>query len=94
MSIKIAAMVAILAGGAAWLAYAAGERAGIAQRDLQNAEKLAEYRSREVELVDELNKAGAKIKVVYRDRIKVIREAAGDDCLDRVVPGDIVEQLR
>lgn len=94
MSVKIVAVVAVLAAGSAAISFFAGKRIGIAERDAQNAELLAEYRARETELVAKQADAKEKIRIVYRDRIKVIREAAGDECLDRPVPGDIVEQLR
>lgn len=62
------------------------------ERDKATAEALA-FREREQSLIAQLDEAKQKREVVYRDKIKTIREA-NDACLDSALPDNIYDLLR
>ena len=84
-----AALVFAIAAGAWW----GGKRVGYAERDAAAAQSLADWHRRETELLAQVNNAGESVKVIYRDKYKTIKQAAGD-CLDRPIPANIVDSLR
>ncbi len=89
----IAALGSLLVVGAYWSGNVAGNAAGKAERDISNAKAIAIYHQRETELLAKLNDAGQRIKIVYRDKIKVIEKASGE-CLDSALPVDIINSVR
>ena len=89
----IAALGSLLVVGAYWSGNVDGNAAGKAERDLGNAKAVAIYHQRETELLAQLNDAGQRIKIVYRDKIKIIEKAA-DECLERELPADIINSVR
>lgn len=52
-----------------------------------------EHRKREAELLGELETERKKVRVEYRERIKVVKEAAGP-CIDRPLPSALLQSLR
>lgn len=60
-----------------------------------NMEKAArQFREKQDKLIVELEKERKKRKVVYRERIKTVKEAADDSgCTDAPVPDDIVRAI-
>jgi hypothetical protein len=83
-----ALILAIAAGG-----YVSGKKVGHAERDRQHAEALADWHKRETQLLADLQRAGEKVKVIYRDRYKTIEKATGD-CLDTPLPAAIVDSVQ
>lgn len=62
------------------------------ERDKANA-SIHDYQERVNKLKASLQEAKQHREVVYRDRVKVIREAA-DECLDRRMPDSVLTILR
>lgn len=62
------------------------------EQDKATAEALA-FREREQSLIAQLDEAKQKREVVYRDKIKIIKEA-NDACLDSTLPDNIFDLLR
>ena len=81
-----AAIIAIvgLIPGVYFTGYFQGKAAAVA--DYQQA--ALQHRERENVLLEQLDKAKKELKIVYLDRIKVVKEAA-DVCLDSPVPESI-----
>ena len=73
-----------------WFAYSAGKDKILANQ----AELMKERDGRIVDLQIELEEEKAKRKVIYRDKIKIIREAADPTgCADATPPADILQQF-
>ena len=91
--IILAACGAILAGviALALWAYDAGKQAERAAM----AEKIAEYQKSQRVLIEKLEEANAKERIIYRTKVKTVRVAADPTgCLDTPIVNDVLEQLR
>lgn len=84
----IIAMLIGLAGSHA-LAYHKGKER---ERDKATAAAL-DFREREQKLIAQIDEAKQKREVIYRDKIKVVNDAA-DECLERTPPSSILGILR
>ena len=85
--IALAIVAALL--GSHWYMY---EKGKARERDKATAAAL-EFREKEQKLIAELDKAKQKREVIYRDKIKIIKEA-NDACLDVNIPDNIFNLLR
>lgn len=75
--------------GLLWGAFHYGQ---LSERSKAHKAVIA-YQKREAKLLDELEKSRSKREIVYRDRIKTVREAKGQ-CLDSVIePKSIRDSL-
>jgi len=54
---------------------------------------VAAHQKREAELLGELETERKKVRIEYRDRLKVIKQAAGP-CIDRAIPPTLLQSLR
>ena len=87
--IKIAAVVAVIAA-VAFFSYRAGRDHVLATQ----AELLKEKDRRIAQLQTELETDQAKIKVVYRDKIRTIRTTSdATGCADTRAPDNILQQF-
>ena len=59
------------------------------ERDIVN-EAIRDYQE---SVTDQVENEKQRREVIYRDRIKIVKEAS-DDCLDRPMPDSIVNVLR
>jgi len=85
----IIAMLAAFAG--TWFG---GYRYGTLSTKDQVNRAFQENEKRVAKLLDELDKAKSEREVVYRDRVKIVKEAVGQ-CLDaRIEPDDLLASLR
>lgn len=84
----IAAAIAALIGSH-WYAYEKGKDR---EQDKAAAAALA-HREKEQQLIAELEQAKQKREVIYRDKIRIIKEA-NDACLDSPLPDNIFDLLR
>lgn len=74
-----------------WFVY----RAGLQADALKDLKVIEEHQSHVAELTEELTLEKQKIKVRYRDRIRVVKEAQDPTgCADISPPSDILLQLR
>lgn len=73
--------------------FFSGVYVGEARCEKAQAERNVERLVADGKIVDELKVEANKKEVVYRDRIKIIREAV-DNCLAQPIAGPVVEQLR
>lgn len=62
------------------------------ERDKATASAL-QFREKEQKLIAELDEAKQKREVIYRDKIKIVKEA-NDACADSVLPEPIFNLLR
>ena len=80
--------IALLVTGVGWFSYKAGVNSEIAS----GVKIIAEYQEKERQVIKELEKAKKNREVVYRDKIKIIRETV-DICADATVDPAILQQL-
>ena len=57
------------------------------------AAKVEEMRENQKQLVEKLEAAHAKERIVVKERIKIVRAAADDGCLDKRIPDSVLNQL-
>ncbi len=74
-----------------WRAYDYGR---VSEREAAQR-ALAEQRERELRLLDELEAERRKVRIEYRERIKVVQKA-GDPlvCIDQKVPATLLKSLQ
>lgn len=87
----IGAVVAVLGAfsGLLIMTYQAGKQAERASHLAQ----IEEYRASQRFLLDKLSEEQAKERIVYKTKVRTIREATGD-CLDTAIPAPIINELR
>lgn len=85
--IALAVVAALL--GSHWYVYEKGKGR---ERDKAAAAALA-FREKEQKLIAELDAAKQKREVIYRDKIKIVKES-DDACLDAPLPADVDRVLR
>lgn len=64
----------------------------VRERDKATAAAL-QFREKEQLLIAELDQAKQKREVIYRDKIKIVKEA-NDACLDTIIPDAVIGVLR
>jgi hypothetical protein len=85
----IALAVCLLVGSSYWYGRSDGYDLRVAKENNGQAQQLKTDAKR----VDGLRADERKTEVVYRERIKIVRETV-DDCLPRRMPDPVLEQLR
>jgi hypothetical protein len=89
LSFLIAAGAALLAASH-WAAYDYGRKF---ERDAMNR-AVARHQAREAELIGELAAERKKVKVEYRERIKIVKQVADPaNCIDRSLPPELLQSL-
>ena len=69
--------------------------AGIDHERAKNANAIDKEKVVQLERIAELEKQKAKVAIVYREKIKVVREVADPTgCSDSNMPDDLFKQLR
>lgn len=66
--------------------------AGWEARGITTYKEVAKYRERETELLAQLNEKDKEREVIYRDKIKIVKEATGS-CVDATIPDDVYRLL-
>lgn len=83
--------IALLITVVGWFSYKAGVNSEIAA----GAKIISDYQNKQRKMVEELEQAKANREIVYRDKIKIIKEAVDPSgCADTNVPDSILQQLR
>ena len=81
---------ALLISGIGWFSYKAGVNSEIAK----GAKIISEYQEKQRKIVKELEQAKQNREVIYRDKIKIIKEAADPtSCLTTDAPNSVLQQL-
>ena len=69
--------------------------AGIDHERAKNANAIDKEKAVQLERIAELEKQKAKVAIVYREKIKVVREVVDPTgCADSDMPDDLFKQLR
>ena len=93
MSIRLLLVLAVVASlaGAAF----AGYRAGVNAERAAQLSVINDYKRRVGELLEDLEHEKSKRRVVVREKIRVVRQAADPtNCKNTPIPAPILEQLR
>jgi len=83
--------IALLIAVVGWFSYKAGVNSEIAA----GQKIIADYQAKQREMVEELEHFKMKREVIYRDKIKIIKEVVDPSgCIDTNVPNSVLQQLK